>query len=104
MAFICSSVVKATLSVFGFPTGQATPLRAILVSLAWSDEENWTQQVDLILSIQKSSMDPVLFSISWNDLTVKGLVRFVMTMKFVSFFIFCQCYSIFLLHRLVFVF
>ena len=101
---ICSSVEKETLRVLGLPTGQVTPLRAILVSLAWSFELNRTQQVDLILdtinednknkliltvlsylSIQKSSIVPVLFSISWKDLTVKGLVRFVTSRNSVSF-------------------
>ena len=47
--FICSSVENETLKVLGLPTGHVTPLRAILVSLAWSFELNWTQQVDLIL-------------------------------------------------------
>merc|ERR1719450_2052378 len=83
--FISSSEVKATFRDLGFPTGQATPFRAILVSLAWSLLSNFTQQVDLILSIQKSWMAPVLFNISFKALTVKGLVRLVMRRKLVSF-------------------
>ena len=81
---ICSSAEKETLSALGLPSGHTTPFRAILVSLAWSLELNLTQQVDLIPSIQKSSIVPVLFNISWNDLTVKGLVRLVMRRNSIS--------------------
>lgn len=58
--FIWSSVVKDTLKVLGLPTGQVTPFRAILVSLAWSLLLNCTQQVDLILR-RKSLLIMVVF-------------------------------------------
>ena len=50
--FISPSEVKVTLRDFGLPEGQATPLRAILVSLAWSVVSNFTQHVDLILQFR----------------------------------------------------